>query len=765
MAEFGKIPPRSPESFGVAGILGEGCHVFYENIFSTRHLGRVSDLLSARLKKAGPDELRLRSLLLYSVFEAFKTQVVNLNGENLTHPLTVECGIDDEKIAVGVAFQAPDGSGPKIDGLAERIRAKSGGDEFDALLRYLFDHAHRLIVRHQSDTRRFEIVSLIGLPGKMESEVHPDNKEIQVILISSNAEAPKPQAYLELGDIDYGKLLEEDAPGKAKPQTSSGEILVKATEIKKDDSSTKLEGKSDEDLSQTKIKGQKNEDEHVTRIKGDQAETQDQSVIKVKGSPTPEGSQINAPISTGSVTEKSDYQNSSGNGDRVVQTNATQVKLYADRIEELQKKIAELEAEKSSNKTTVSGTQFAQADATMTVVSGNSSAGTDAATISTESNKNSEEGGITGLIKKIWPFNKKKSQESQEHAQSNPGSEQEGEIDPALKMKEALASAGASGEAEDKIDNPESAAKVLMNEIEAGKISHTINKAMVEADNVKKEMRSARAKQWVDGLVGDLVAEKAKLHELAKKITMSVRQKELEFRNKELAYKEEIKRKDDMIKQKGFAATRLKDQVDQMTVELEKAKLDGKAGSEDASFKQKYNHVQKLLNSVKDEKANLAKKVEDLRSQLATAQMTAKTRGPSLQDFTAIQGKYERATRQAEEFKRVNQSLMEKLNDGSKKDKANPETEEIKKRLDATMRSVQVMKKEQEKLTQKLKDVERAEMRAKSELARLQAENKALKSGSNKAMGTTGAKGASTVPGASAHKPTGGTGGTPPKAA
>ena len=47
MAKLGKLSTRSPDSFGVVGLLGDDCKIYYDSIFSARHIGRVSDLLTA----------------------------------------------------------------------------------------------------------------------------------------------------------------------------------------------------------------------------------------------------------------------------------------------------------------------------------------------------------------------------------------------------------------------------------------------------------------------------------------------------------------------------------------------------------------------------------------------------------------------------------------------------------------------------------------------------------------------------------------------
>src|SRR5262245_38633979 len=93
-AHLGKSPPRALECFGVAGLLAEGCQVFYQSLFSPRQVGRVTDLIAARVRAAGHDELRLRSLLLLGVFEAYygQTEAGIAGLKALGEPVIVECG-------------------------------------------------------------------------------------------------------------------------------------------------------------------------------------------------------------------------------------------------------------------------------------------------------------------------------------------------------------------------------------------------------------------------------------------------------------------------------------------------------------------------------------------------------------------------------------------------------------------------------------------------------------------------------------------------
>src|SRR3954451_9873328 len=96
---FEKKPIRSLASFGVAGFLDEKSKVFYSSIFTTRHVGRVTDLIAAKLLEHGLDELRLRAVLLFGTFEVFRSQegATDISAlQRLGEPLVIECGLDED---------------------------------------------------------------------------------------------------------------------------------------------------------------------------------------------------------------------------------------------------------------------------------------------------------------------------------------------------------------------------------------------------------------------------------------------------------------------------------------------------------------------------------------------------------------------------------------------------------------------------------------------------------------------------------------------
>ena len=147
----------------------------------------------------------------------------------LEEPLVVECGIDAEKFAVGVAFTLPAGVKINLPGLPDRISESPPQGPFETLLGRLRGHFDRVVLRHQPSIRRIEIVTLLGIPNKMDAAAMLDRQAVCVVELEAmlNKETPKIAAYVELADTDYPSLLREDSLGFKLPASPTGEVLAK----------------------------------------------------------------------------------------------------------------------------------------------------------------------------------------------------------------------------------------------------------------------------------------------------------------------------------------------------------------------------------------------------------------------------------------------------------------------------------------------------------------------------------------------------------
>jgi hypothetical protein len=836
MAKFGKTPPRALESFGVAGLLGEKSKVFYCSLFSSRHVGRVSDLICARLLEEGLDELRLRALLLFGSFEVFKGNAATpaeISTQRLNEPLVVECGVDDDKIAIGIAFSVQEGRFPKLDGLVSRISGGKPEGDFESLLAEIYRNSDHTVMRAQGGTRRIEIVAMMGIPGKIDAQAVKARAPLEVVDLDRAiaVQAPSVQAYIELGDLDYPELL-RDSPmgaGMAPPNTGQvlaqestalqdairikgqakiqdkSETLVKGSPVAEDDTETLVSGSHGEDDADTVVRGggsgqddsvalvrgkAEDVDDFEARIsgkavelggdavlvKGAHADARDESVFKVAGN-----SDVGKADTSPRVVKGS---GSSGTGDSdeafVVSGGSEPARKGSMRMRKSSSGAEEGEDSDSDSQ----DNDYVLKRSKSIGSEDESEAQSDEVDQSEEEDSEEEVStsgfkGLFGKVKKAWPFRRRVSaeeedgDESEETTELDDSDEMDEETSEAVgkkknKKKSEIDKVAGEVEQEDVGEKAEEAeveaieltqvstvetapsavpaASELEKEIESG-MGRAIKKVQDEAAELKQDVGGAKAKRWVDGLMSELVAEKSRLHDMAKQLNGSIRQKEHEFRNKEQLLRQELLRRDDLVRQKDNALNRAKDQLSQAAIAAERLKSAKQGAGDDAHYKQKHALVQKLLSSAKDENATLTEKVDDLKNQLASAQLTAKRNGPSTTDFAALQNKYERSIRQAEEFKKANQQLLDKLND-AKKDRAGGAQDETKKRLDQAMKMVTANQKESEKLYQKIEDMQKEQMRLQAELNRKDGEIRAArKTQANAAVAPSGAA-AAPAPGA-----------------
>ncbi len=219
-----------PAAFGVAGIVKEGSHIFYENVFSSRHLGRISDLIVARLKDSGTNERGMRSMLMHSLLEACEQQITG-------KPTLLECGLDDELFAVTVCFQMDADDAPNVQAFQRKLAevdGQTGGVPFEGAFFALREHAHRFFVRIQPIARRFELGAVLYFAGPpAEGDIAAEEIDldlgmrVEMVLVPDGEVPGKHYAdYTELGDLDYVKLLATDDPGNLVVESATGELIA-----------------------------------------------------------------------------------------------------------------------------------------------------------------------------------------------------------------------------------------------------------------------------------------------------------------------------------------------------------------------------------------------------------------------------------------------------------------------------------------------------------------------------------------------------------
>jgi hypothetical protein len=666
---MGKVAqnPRSLKSFGVAGLLQDNCKIYYDSLFCARHIGRVSDLLVAQLRLKGiiSDDLRLRSVLLRSLYEAYCIQAKkeSKSGGNLKEPLMIECGVDAEKLAIGVSFLIESNRPFDLVKIKEAVeKGAEGGDPLMTLLRELFQDSDHVVLRANAGQGRVEVVSMLSL-----APVEGPSTFEAVLLDAPEKTTSLSGEYIELGDLDYQTLLKNEAIAVDLKAPATGELLAQ-------------QGASE--LSE------------AVRLKGVAAT--EQAAVKISG--------VTANLGSDKQVVSSAAQSHQG---------SRELELYKQRTEELQNRIRELEKAASTAPVHVQSLAVA--------------------TTAAEATPNGK-GIVREIIEKVWPLKRATKVEPAPIVAPPTAPPAPVAVAPVVAAApEAPKETPVEAEAEGDNSTAGQEVRKLVND-EVGYIENTLKKVEQESQTLKKEL-APKAQKWVEGMVGDLIGEKARLNDLGKKLSVSVRQKEVEFRNKEIKLQEEIRKRDEAVRQRTHAYNRAREQVNQLTSQLERAKAGVQSTGEELQSKQRYAMSQKLLSQAKEENQEHVKKIEELRAQVAAVQSESKEK-KSTADFLALKAKYDKLVKQADEFKRANQQLLEKLNEATRPKPAALNPEDLKRRLDVSMKLAASYQKDSEKLKLKIEDHVREENRLKSELAKAQA---ALRSSAKKPSGDSGA--------------------------
>ena len=683
--QFGPKPPRSLETFGVAGVLDDSAEVYSETLFNTTQLGRVSDLILAQTRSLGVSELRLRALLLFSIYEGYEAQLGERrqDGLTLTEPMVVECGTDGEKIVIGVSLNCSAGLLENFDGLEARILGGEPASVFDHILAEVYRNSDSVLVRIHRGIRRLEIISFLAKPGQISDEMMATQVAFAITELDASQDREPPSAiYRELADLDYTRLLADESKGLAADAPASGEILHKGFKELEDALRFRAQAKAE-----------------------DSAES---SILKIRGTPIDQDEGL---VRIAGATQVTD------DGLRVVSGGTDPFK--DEMIEVLQRKIADLEAR----------LQAAVAPAPAPVPS-DQEADADDESVGELAGKTLR--GLFGRVKeikaKIVP-----DKPVAAVAPAEPSPATAAETPPAVAATVAVAnSSEPSSPAPSLAEMPEfpeipeapvsedDVAGNFLVELQQGSFERTLSRAQKESEEVRKEITSGKAKRWVDGLMTELMAEKSRLQEFAKKVNQTVKQRDLEFLRREAAYSEAIKKRDNLLRQKNAALSRAKDQVTLLSTNVDKLKSGPQRGGEEGHLKQKLDMAQRLMNVHKEENGQLQRRVEELTAKIGTYQASVKSRGSA--EAVEYREKSERLTRQVDELRRANQGLLEKVNDTAARAKPGAShasaatAEELRRKLEAAMKIAAQNQKDAEMKQLRVEEFERETARLKKEL-------------------------------------------------
>jgi hypothetical protein len=565
---------RSSKIFGVAGLLNENCTIYYANHFKSRSMGRLADLMAAKLREVQADELKLRAVLLFGLFDAYAAIGKNFNSNTDLPAVQLEVGVDGQQVAVGLSFQA-DFSYVGIEEIDRRVNENLPANSFEELLIFAKTHCSQMILRYEKNESRMEIVTLLSFDPLEKAH------SFMVIEVDATVEPLLGfQNYVEIGDLNYIDLTRE-------------------SDIKS---------------------------ESIDESRTNSAEIQDQSLIVVTGE---SGEETSEP--------------------------------FEQRF----------------------STEAAPSEETSQVVPGNS-----------EEVYQEPDG-------QIWPF-QPEPVEAESAVVVNEESKDEG--DDAVVIPSHL--------------NPEETLQKIHQIATA--TSETLQR-QVMPDTGGQSPDEKRFRNWADGLVKEITKERAQLHELTKNASKQVRQREMEFKNRERALKADLRLKDEQIRQKDTLLDKKLEQFSQLALAHEKLKISSSAGKE-TSLKSKLTMTQKLLQMKTDEIKSISQKMKALEDRLMVAQSKSSKPIHDPELLSRLAG----SERKLEEYKRLNQRLMESLNQPKEKVDSQ-ETQDLRRKLEMLDRQYIEAKKSLEKQAFKMREMQENERKTQSDMQRVIDENRKLR--------------------------------------
>jgi hypothetical protein len=642
-------------------------------------------------------------------------------------------------VGVAIAFEAPD---EWIKAIQSIVSGQATGNvELDQWVEALRTSCDDLQIRFEPNSRWMHISTLIKLDsslGGIQQDRRREAPACSWIEVSSEemGMAPQAESYEELGDVDYEKLLAFDDLAKlGKPRM--GELMAEKTikNEKENEKETRLKGDRVGQDGATQVKGKKDGDDSETRLKGAQ-ESNEETTEKITGEEKKEKKGWRAIFGGGKEKSDGDEKEiriSSADEKAIAAKYESEISAMRLRIRELEalksptasgdEKVVVLKSDTSSKEDTpllrIKGANpppAAGREMNDLTGSGDASSAAGSGEEEDEEEETDEQGNpIIEYVKKLLGLGKKKEEKKEEPAPAPVVEEKKEDLPVAAEeKKEELIEVAEEIEKEVKNDGVEKALKKLEAETEGA---------------------NPKAKRVYEGLMTEIVQEKGRLQELAKKVNLTARQKEHEFKTQLAAVQQQLRQSEEATKQRDSALNRAKEQIAHLQAVVEKAKEAAASGGDDAT-KAKMAHFQKQIAAQKEENRAIALKLDETKKKLMLAEMDTKKGVVSIAEHQSVTAKMERANRQSEEYKRTNQQLAEKLAKLEEKLKANQASgagDDSKKRLEAATRQMAVQKKEQERLSARIAEMQREDMRMKAEVNRLTAELKRAKVGAKAA--------------------------------
>lgn len=694
--------------FGIEELLRANAKVLYENFFSTRHIGRVLDFMFyeakdaiASVEESAHLEHRIRQILESCIFSGF----ANYKKDEKTKCVELEFGWDDVRIVVSAAFVIENCTGflpgdQTEDKLATRIRK---------LIEHVQMFADEVVVRFDPRLGRFQIIGLLSY----KNSENAGSSVVDYVDVS--------KIDIRSGEVTEGKnetvalpeeLSTRDSEAFSNAERAFENERAKLTHIKEAEEEKReaIQARI-HDLEERKkkiafrdargIDGTEPDVEITSRLKREVKDTTD---IEFRDREKPKkGTSINF---VEEIERQADEQirkskrTSLGEGDRRL--------IGGDENETIHIRSRNPDSEPEGPEVVLKTEKLSTADEAIVV-------------------------GKTENIDASGDFMKVKTLTldlSKMSADVSPLSDTENDdveevLQILLKAIRAELVTVVTGVTDDQFE--EIFRKVSINIREAflqgihhltrvrniqlvSKVKHykeQINLLNGKMDNLRQQIEeqalrlgskseeglgvqanapSGTAQTMSKGILEEALKEKAALAEKVRQIDDHLRKREFDYKTQEASLIEQVRLKEEAVKQKQFGMDKMKEMLATMMENLERYKKMAASSISEAEMKMKLAASEKLVSVAKDNNEKMSKRADELqkkwseefstRSQ-AQEELSRKKRevdelqkklaessvkGVDPKEMAEVTAARDRATKVAEELRRQNKELQEKLN-------------------------------------------------------------------------------------------------------
>ncbi len=227
-------------------------------------------------------------------------------------------------------------------------------------------------------------------------------------------------------------------------------------------------------------------------------------------------------------------------------------------------------------------------------------------------------------------------------------------------------------------------------------------------------MKTSRAKEMLDGLMGELTVQKSQLREASRLMQLNMAKRELAIKSERQSMQEMLRKNELVIRQKESALAVTKEQLNTVSAHLDRARAGATSQNNESPLKKKYDKAVEEAQRLTFENEALKKKLDLIRLNGAGTREKS-----TLQiELGTLKEKYTRTLRQMEELKRQNNSIMGRVQQERTQQTAG-QSDAARIKLEQAVRLANERKIEVDHQRERLTKMEQEDLRQKRKIQEL----------------------------------------------